>query len=61
MHRSGAWRDGHMEAASDLVAEEMPVALRYQGTPYVVMLATPAESRTWNWIHAERGAGRAPW
>jgi FdhD protein len=32
-----------MEAASDLVAEEMPVALRYQGTPYVVMLATPAE------------------
>lgn len=37
------WRDGHMEAASDLVAEEMPVALRYQGTPYVVMLATPAE------------------
>ncbi len=26
-----------------MVAEELPVALRYQGTPYVVMLATPAD------------------
>lgn len=37
------WRDGHTESAGDVVAEEAPVALRFQGTPYVVMLATPAD------------------
>ncbi|MBM5811971.1 MAG: formate dehydrogenase accessory sulfurtransferase FdhD [Gammaproteobacteria bacterium] len=37
------WRDGCTESASDVVAEEAPVALRYQGTPYVVMMTTPAD------------------
>ena len=29
--------------ATDLVAEEMPVALVYHDVPHVVMLATPAD------------------
>jgi len=37
------WRDEGTAGATDVVAEESPVALRYQGTPYVVMLATPAD------------------
>ena len=37
------WRDEGTAGATDVVAEELPVALRYQGTPYVVMLATPAD------------------
>lgn len=37
------WRDAGTAGATDVVAEELPVALRYQGTPYVVMLATPAD------------------
>jgi FdhD protein len=35
------WRDGNNEHASDCVAEEMPVALRYNGRPFAVMMATP--------------------
>ncbi len=37
------WRDEGTASATDVVAEESPVALRYQGAPYVVMLATPAD------------------
>ena len=37
------WRDEGTASATDVVAEESPVALRYQGLPYVVMLATPAD------------------
>jgi FdhD protein len=37
------WRDGAIENASDEVAEEVPVALVYNGTPHVVMLTTPAD------------------
>ena len=36
------WRDGDIEQVADQVAEEVPVALTYQGVPHVVMLATPA-------------------
>lgn len=36
------WRDGEIERVVDQVAEEVPVALTYQGVPHVVMLATPA-------------------
>lgn len=37
------WRDGKTGAATDVVAEEFPVALSYHGIPYAVMLATPAD------------------
>jgi formate dehydrogenase accessory protein FdhD len=37
------WTDGATEQTLDRVAEEEPVALTYQRTPHVVMLATPAE------------------
>ncbi|MBM4219846.1 MAG: formate dehydrogenase accessory sulfurtransferase FdhD [Gammaproteobacteria bacterium] len=37
------WHEEGAASATDVVAEESPIALRYQGTPYVVMLATPAD------------------
>jgi FdhD protein len=37
------WRDGALAKANDRVAEEVPVALVYNGTPHVVMLTTPAD------------------
>lgn len=37
------WRSGKVERADDVVAEEVPVALVFNGTPHVVMLATPAD------------------
>ena len=37
------WRDEGTASSTDVVAEESPVALRYQGAPYVVMLATPCD------------------
>ncbi len=37
------WSNGTTSAASDLVAEEVPVALVYHEVPHVVMLATPAD------------------
>ncbi|HEY6452564.1 MAG TPA: formate dehydrogenase accessory sulfurtransferase FdhD, partial [Steroidobacteraceae bacterium] len=36
------WIEGRIEQTVDRVAEEEPVALTYQRTPHVVMLATPA-------------------
>jgi FdhD protein len=36
------WSNGKTEQILDRVAEEEPVALTYQRTPHVVMLATPA-------------------
>ena len=36
------WR-GHYAAAEDVVAEETPIGLEYNGVPHVVMLATPAD------------------
>jgi FdhD protein len=37
------WRDGRLERLTDRVAEEVPVALTYQGLPHVVMLASPRD------------------
>lgn len=37
------WQHGTTNHTTDLVAEEMPVALVYHDVPHVVMLATPAD------------------
>jgi FdhD protein len=37
------WRDGIVEAATDRVAVEVPVALSYNGVSHTVMLASPAD------------------
>jgi FdhD protein len=37
------WDDGVITVVQDTVAEEWPVAFRYQGVPHVVMLATPRD------------------
>ena len=37
------WLDGRTEDTLDRVAEELPIALSYNGVPHVVMLATPAD------------------
>lgn len=37
------WRGGRIETARDLVADEVPIALEYNGVPFVVMMATPGD------------------
>jgi FdhD protein len=37
------WQDGRRTVSEDLVAEEMPVALEYNGIGHAVMLASPAD------------------
>jgi len=37
------WQGGRLEAATDEVADERPIAIKYLGVPHVVMLATPAD------------------
>lgn len=37
------WRDGALSKATDQVAEEVPVAIIYNGISHVVMLATPQD------------------
>lgn len=37
------WQDGVLSHATDQVADEQPVAFRYQGVSHVVMLASPAD------------------
>lgn len=37
------WRDGQRELVQDVVAEEVPVALEYNGISHAVMMATPAD------------------
>jgi FdhD protein len=37
------WQDGLRTVSEDLVAEEVPVALEYNGIGHVVMLASPAD------------------
>jgi formate dehydrogenase accessory protein FdhD len=37
------WTRGALVSTTDLIAEEMPVALVYHEVPHVVMLATPAD------------------
>src|ERR1700751_4472981 len=41
--RKLVWRGGIPVLASRSVAEEKPVALSYCGSPYAVMMATPAD------------------
>ncbi|MDB5987936.1 MAG: Formate dehydrogenase chain [Nevskia sp.] len=36
-------RNGQLQAAQDQVAEEVPLALLYNGEPHVVMMATPGD------------------
>lgn len=40
---AGRWRDGHLENAAELVADEVPVALVYNGISHAVMLASPQD------------------
>ncbi|WP_020655729.1 formate dehydrogenase accessory sulfurtransferase FdhD [Massilia niastensis] len=40
---ASAWRDGRLEPGSELVAEEVPVALVYNGITQAVMLASPQD------------------
>lgn len=35
------WRDGRLERIDDQIAEEMPVAMLYNGVSFAVMMATP--------------------
>jgi FdhD protein len=37
------WRDGHREPAGDCIAEELPIAMHYNGHSYAVMMATPRD------------------
>jgi FdhD protein len=37
------WRDGACQEVVDVVAEEVPVALEYNGISHAVMMATPAD------------------
>jgi len=37
------WRDGECRLLTDVVAEEVPVALEYNGISHAVMMATPAD------------------
>ncbi|MBS0365571.1 MAG: formate dehydrogenase accessory sulfurtransferase FdhD [Proteobacteria bacterium] len=43
------WMRGALTRTTDRIAEEMPVALLYHGTPHVVMLATPADLVDYAW------------
>ncbi|PUA17092.1 formate dehydrogenase accessory sulfurtransferase FdhD [Glaciimonas sp. PCH181] len=37
------WRDGQESSARDVVAEEVPIALEYNGISHAVMMASPAD------------------
>jgi FdhD protein len=37
------WTDGAVTRTTDVVTEEVPIALVYHGVPHVVMLATPSD------------------
>jgi FdhD protein len=42
-HRARRWKDGRYEESTEIVAEEVPVALVYNAQPHVVMMATPQD------------------
>ena len=42
-HRVVAWRGGRAEVVQDCLAEEVPVALVFNGISHAVMLASPAD------------------
>ncbi|MDY7545202.1 formate dehydrogenase accessory sulfurtransferase FdhD [Glaciimonas sp. CA11.2] len=37
------WREGRVSSVRDVVAEEVPIALEYNGISHVVMMASPAD------------------
>jgi FdhD protein len=39
------WNEGRLSTVADTVAEEIPVAFKYQGVSHVVMLASPRDLR----------------
>ncbi|MHC2518976.1 formate dehydrogenase accessory sulfurtransferase FdhD [Bradyrhizobium diazoefficiens] len=43
LHDEIAWRGGHALPTSRLVAEEMAIALSYNGSTHAVMMATPSD------------------
>jgi len=42
-HEEISWRDGHATLSSRFVADEVAVALSYNGSTHAVMMATPAD------------------
>jgi FdhD protein len=42
-HRARRWQEGHYADTAETIAEEIPVALVYNGQPHVVMMATPQD------------------
>ncbi|ALG68070.1 formate dehydrogenase accessory sulfurtransferase FdhD [Beggiatoa leptomitoformis] len=43
LHPVDRWREKQHDTLSDTIAEETPIAFFYNGSPYVVMLATPQD------------------
>lgn len=43
VHPATRWEGGEVRQTSERVAEEVPVAVVYNGIPHVVMMATPAD------------------
>jgi FdhD protein len=43
LHRIERWRDGRLERIDDHIAEEVPVAMLYNGVSFAVMMATPQD------------------
>lgn len=41
--RARRWRDGEVSDSPEIIAEETPVAIIYNGIPHVVMMATPQD------------------
>ena len=42
-HRAQRWQEGQVTERDELIIEETPVAIVYNGIPHVVMMATPQE------------------
>lgn len=42
-HRAQRWQDGKVSERDEVIAEETPVAIIYNGIPHVVMMATPQD------------------
>ena len=42
-HRARRWKEGRYDEAVETIAEEIPVAIIYNGQPHVVMMATPQD------------------
>jgi FdhD protein len=42
-HRAQRWQDGEVSERDEVIAEETPVAIIYNGIPHVVMMATPQD------------------